>query len=38
MISSGLCFLNGIRHLLPGPDYDSRWTTQEGAAQYHLKP
>jgi iron complex outermembrane receptor protein len=33
MISSGLCFLLGIRRPFRGPDYHSRWTTQTGAAQ-----
>jgi methyl-accepting chemotaxis protein len=32
MISSGLCFLAGIRRPFLGPDCHSRWTTQRGAA------
>jgi hypothetical protein len=29
MISSGLCFFEGIRRPSLGPDYRSRWTTQK---------
>jgi transposase len=31
IISSGLCFLLGIRRPFRDPDYHSRWTTQTGA-------
>lgn len=30
MISSGLCFFEGIRRPSLDPDYRSRWTTQKG--------
>ena len=32
IISSGLCFFAGIRRPFLGPDCNSRWTTQKGAA------
>jgi len=33
MISSGLCFLNGICLPFRGPDYHRLWATQQGADQ-----